>query len=204
MTAYTVASTVNPCKITFYFPIHTAMKNALQEQLLKAGLATEKQINKANAAKKKGKKQAPRKPKNQRKQEQSDLAAAYSARKKAEAAEHAEKQRLAALKKANKATIDALIRDNTLNKDKAELPYQFLVGTTIKKVYVTEEQKAKLLNGEIGIVFRKGQRCIIPKTIVDKILQLDPQKVVFINEPLETSAEEGDYAGFDVPDDLDW
>ncbi len=180
------------------------MKNALQEQLLKAGLATEKQINKANAAKKKSKKQAPRKPKNQRNQAKSDLAAAYAARKKAEAAEHAEKQRLAALKKANKATIDALIRDNTLNKDKAEIPYQFLVGTTIKKVYVTEAQKTQLLNGELGIVFRKGQRCIIPKAIVDKILELDPQKVVFINKPEDKPDTPDEYAEFEVPDDLDW
>ncbi len=180
------------------------MKNALQEQLLKAGLATEKQINKANAAINKGKKQAPRKPKNQRGKQESDLAKAYTARQKVEKEEHAEKQRLAAQKKAHKALIDALIRDNTQNRKEADIAHQFLVGSNIKRVFVTSDQKTQLQNGLLGIVFRKSARCIISREIADKILALDPNKTLFINALEDTLKTDDDYAEFEIPDDLDW
>lgn len=182
------------------------MKNALQEQLLKAGLATEKQVNKANADKKKQKKKAPKKPKAERNQsQQSDLAAAYAARRKQEQQEHAEAQRLAAQRKANRALIKQLVKENTLNVKDAPESFQFVIGSNVKKIFVTVEQKKKLQVGELGITFQNGARCLIPAAIVAKIRELDPEKTVFINPSEDKSSDiEDDYADFEVPDDLDW
>lgn len=182
------------------------MKNALQEQLLKAGLATEKQVNKANAEKNKQKKKAPKKPKAERnKSEQSDLAAAYSARRKQEQKEHAEAQRLAAQKKANRAVIKQLVKENTLNVKDAQESFQFVIGSNVKKIYVTAEQKTKLQAGELGITFQNGARCLVPRGLILKIQELDPEKTVFLNPSEKSDSDvEDDYADFEVPDDLDW
>ncbi len=171
------------------------IKNALQEQLLKAGLADEKQLQKAhrkNHSKKTGK------PK-----QRDDLAAAYAARRKAEREEQKEKARLAAQKKSNQKKITKLIRENLLNDDNAELGYQFTAGKTIKKIYVTETQRKALIDGELAITFLKGRRCLISREIAEQIRALDPEKLVIINTP-EEKDENDPYAGYEVPDDLDW
>lgn len=181
------------------------MKNALQDQLLKAGLTTEKKINKANADIKRQKKQAPKKAKTDRNtQQKSDLAAAYEARKKQEQQEHAEAQRLKAQRKANRAQVRQLIKDTTVNKEQGEAVFQFVVGSNIKRVHVSEDVKTKLVKGMLGITFQDGSRCVVPADVINKIIELDPDKTVFLNRPETDAGTEDEYAGFDVPDDLDW
>lgn len=171
------------------------IKNALQEQLLKAGLANEKQLQKAH---KKNKSKKTGKPK-----QRDNLAAAYAARTKAERKEQQEQARLAALKKANQKKILQLIKDNTLNDDKAKLGYQFTAGNNIKKVYVTETQRKALIEGELAITFLKGRRCLITTEIAEQIQQLDPEKMVILNAA-EKKDENDPYADHEVPDDLSW
>jgi len=170
-------------------------KNALQEQLLKAGLANEKQLHKAH---KKNKSRRTGKPK-----QRDDLAAAYAARNKAERKEQQEKARLAALKKANQNKIIQLIKNNTLNDDKAGLGYQFTAGTNIKKIYVTETQRKALIEGKLAITFLKGRRCLIAKEIAEQIQLLDPKKMLILNTA-EEKDQDDPYADKEVPDDLSW
>lgn len=201
MTGYTLAFTDHKP----HTPNFRTMKNALQEQLLKAGLATEKQINKANADRKRSKKQTPKKAKAERNKEQkSDLANAYEARRKQEQKEHAEAQRLAAQRKANRAQVRQLVKENTLNKEQGEEAFQFVVGSNVKKVYVDKKLKDKLVVGELGITFQDGARCVVPAAVIAKIIELDPDKTVFINRSDDKVEGGDDYAGFEVPDDLDW
>ena len=172
------------------------IKNALQEQLLKAGLANEKQLQSAH---KKNKSKKTGKPK-----QRDDLAAAYRARSRAEKQEQQEKARLAALKKANQKKIQQLIKSNTLNDENADFDYQFMAGTTIKKIYVTAEQKKGLTDGRLGITFLKGRRCLIPADVANEIRQLDPDKIVGLNTAESNDITDNQYADYEVPDDLDW
>lgn len=181
------------------------MKNALQDQLLKAGLTTEKKVNKANAERKRQNKQAPKKAKSERnKPQKSDLAAAYEARQHQEKKEHAEAQRLKAQRKANRAQVRQLVKDSTLNKVQGEAVFQFVIGSNVKRVHISEDIKTKLVNGQLGITFQDGARCVVPAEVIDKIIQLDPDKTVFLNRPESGDNKEDEYADFDVPDDLDW
>jgi uncharacterized protein YaiL (DUF2058 family) len=189
------------------------MKNALQDQLLKAGLATEEQFKKASAKprrpppknkNKKPKKTTNKKPHNHN----SDLKRAYDARKKLEAAEKHKKEQLAAQRKANRRKIRLLVSNNTLNKPDAEISYRFIIGQNIKNVYVTEEQQKQLLSGKLAITFFDGRRCIIPRSIADEIMQLDPKKAIVIQpSDIETPRDENnehEYSSFKVPEDLQW
>ncbi len=185
------------------------MKNALQDQLLKAGLATEDQLKRAPTKphrSTKNKAKRARKPVRKKPdQGHIDLKHAYDARKKQEANERRNKEKLAAQRKANRKKIRALIINNTLNQADAEISYQFIVGQNIKNVYVTAEQQKQLLSRELAITFFEGKRCVIPRKIADEILQLDPKKAVVIHSPQTETKEGGDeYSKFEVPDDLQW
>lgn len=172
------------------------IKNALQEQLLKAGLANEKQLHSAH---KKNKSRKTGKPK-----QRQDLAAAYRARSQAERKEQQEQARLAALKKANQKKVQQLIKTNTLNIEDAEIGYQFTAGTTVKKIYVSEEQKEGLAEGRLGITFLKGRRCLIPAEVAVQIMDLDPEKIVVLNTAVEQKTTDSEYDQYEVPDDLTW
>lgn len=188
------------------------MKNALQEQLLKAGLATEEQLTRAASKKRKpprksgsGANAGRQRHKTARKPDarNSDLAKAYAARQKAEREEAARKKRIKAQRKANRAKIRQLILDNCLNVTDAEIPFQFMVGTNIKNIYVTAPQRQQLLEGKLRITFQDGKRCLIPAKVAAHIHELDPEKLIINPAEVDETIDEA-YAEFEVPDDLNW
>jgi len=169
----------------------------MSEQLLKAGLVTEEQVKKASKSGTKGnKKYPPQRPNNKstknhikaKKKEQSDLEKFYKMRSSEENKIKQEalrqKKEAALRKKEMNKKINKLITDNTQDanngeqNNNAEIRYNFVVGTTIKYVFVTEEQQEKLANGELAITFLKGKRCIIPAETGKQILAINPEKVV--------------------------
>jgi uncharacterized protein YaiL (DUF2058 family) len=176
------------------------MKNALQEQLLKAGLAREEQLQ---SREKKSKVKRKPKPAHQASRPAPDLAAAYAARQRAEQAEKQEQERLAALKKANRQAVEKLIRDHLQNDETAEEKYQFLAGDNVKHLYVTPAQRQALINGELAITFLAGKRCLIPAEIAHRIQELQPDKLIVLHDE-DRDQTEDEYADFSVPDDLIW
>lgn len=168
---------------------------------MKAGLVTEDQVKAANEKPtkrpKKPKKPAPKKPAKPSKP-RNDLATAYAARAKQEKQEEAEKQEQARERKRNRAKLRELVLKNTLNAHDAELPYQFAVGSNVKKVHVTEAQRVDLISGQLAITFVDGKRCIVTSAIADQVRALDPEKIIIQNQP-EPEADDND-----IPDDLIW
>lgn len=178
------------------------MSNSLSDQLLKAGLVTQEQVNKAVEDKKKPRakpstsRNKPNKAKrthpNQKQNTQAkpspdkaksdDLEKYYDAlhavERKEKEEENRKKREAAARKKRTRKQIRELIEGNTLNQEGAEERYNFVVGSTIKYVYVTAEQQKQLANGELAITFIDGRRCLIKTEIGQQIIELDPDKVV--------------------------
>ncbi|MGF1643691.1 MAG: DUF2058 family protein [Thiotrichales bacterium] len=204
------------------------MKNALQEQLLKAGLITQEQLEQASKPRPKDLPKAG-KPKPQTKAKgklppkvakpapppaprpatrptpAEDLKAAYAAKAKAEQEEAQRKAELAARRKANKPKLAALIQAHTLNAPDADVPFQFQVGTNIKRIYVTAAQRQQLLAGDLVITFLDGKRCLIPSAITAQILELDPKKILITQKTaIDTLSADDPYAEYEVPDDLMW
>lgn len=160
----------------------------LSDQLLQAGIVTKEQVKEASKKPKQKHthKKANRLKANKSKKAPSDLAQFYNERKKQEKKESIDaarkKQEQARIKKETNHKINALISENLLNDESAEIRYNFVVGTTIKYVFVTEHQQTKLANGELAITFLGGKRALVPTEIGKQILALNKNKIVIIAE----------------------
>ncbi len=161
--------------------------SSLSDQLLKAGLVTEAQVKKASEKPHKKpfkprKKSIKKKPKKQ--SEPSDLAQFYAERKNLENKEKQQaaqqKKEAARIKKENKQKIDRLIAANLLNDNEAEIRYNFVVGTTIKYVFVTEQQQQELIDGKLAFTFMGSKRCLISRDTAEKIKAIDGSKIIVI------------------------
>lgn len=187
------------------------MALSLRDQLLKAGLVTQEQVEQANQPKPKhtGKPQAKGKPAPKRPppapeaaaprpvkptvskpaKQASDLEQFYKEREQLERNERAEAERIAreraAIKKQTREQVRTLLSTNLLNIDDAEIRYNFVVGDNIKYLYVTEQQQEQLASGELAITFMEGKRCLIARDIAQQLLALDPTKLVVINHAEE-------------------
>ena len=159
--------------------------SSLSDQLLKAGLVTQEQVKKSQE-KPKRKPVSKRKPVNKTKpkQEPSDLAKFYQERSKVENKEKQEaaqkKKEAARIKKEMNQKINKLISENLLNNEAAEIRYNFVVGTTIKYIFVTEQQQQSLIDGNLAITFLGGKRSLIPIEVARSILEINPNKIVII------------------------
>jgi len=171
--------------------------SSLSDQLLKAGLVTKEQVEKAAEKPKRKNKQRNQplinkkhfrnKVKAAKKQspnatEQTDLEKFYQERAKTEAKEKQAairaKKEAARIKKEINAKINSLISANLLNDETADIRYNFVIGTTIKYLFVTEQQQQQLIDGKLAITFLGGKRSLIPIEIAKKILKLNPNKIV--------------------------
>lgn len=202
------------------------MSNSLSEQLLKAGLITQTQIDQAEQAKQQQKekakeareqakhkqskpnrpsmpakphkpvakpetvktetetKQPPTKPTKQR--SPSDLEQFYRERNNLERqekeAEEKRKRELAERKKQTRQQVQELISANLKNLEDASIRYNFVVGETVKYLYVTEQQQQELADGVLAITFLAGKRCLIPAAVAEQILAIDPDKLIVLNQ----------------------
>lgn len=194
------------------------MANSLSDQLLKAGLITQDQIEKADQDKQKQKEKArakfkkkadghpnrtknkpeAQKPNKKPQKQSSDLAKFYQQRNQAEQAERAaeekRKRETAERRRKTRKQVRELINANIKNQDDATIRYNFVVGETVKYLFVTEDQQKLIASGELSITFVDGKRCLIPAEIGEQILALDPEKVVIRFTEAEAAAEANDEA----------
>lgn len=190
------------------FLVGTSMGNSLHDQLLKAGLVDKKKANQV--------KDAQRNKKNHATQE------AESAKIKADAEkarlEKLEKDRLLneekqaqANAKAVRAQVVQLINMNKQRRGDGEQPFNFVDGTLVKKLYVTQEMLVALTRGQLVIVKNASDVHsvsyeVVPKIVADKIQEREPSWV-FVNKDAtaaSTEVEDDYYADYKIPDDLMW
>jgi uncharacterized protein YaiL (DUF2058 family) len=179
------------------------MANSFGDQFLKAGLVNKARLNEAQKSKSKQQKQ-----KHKQKIEVTDEAAIAArqaaAEKLARDRELNRQQKEEAARKAVQAQVRQLVEMNRLPRDGGEVGYNFQDGTLIRKIFVTEEIRDKLVRGLLAIVrFGAGYE-VIPSVVADKIMLRDESCVVS-NAAMQLEAGEDDpYADYKVPDDLMW
>jgi len=117
--------------------------------------------------------------------------------RKEQEAEEARKREQARLKKQNRKKLRELVLKHLKNDENANLRYNFVVGSNVKYVFVTEEQQNQLAAGELAITFIDGKRCLIPTDLHDQIKALEPTKIIVIADP--NDAQNND----DIPIDLE-
>ena len=195
------------------------MSESLRDQLVKAGLATTAQAKKAERSKRAEataeRHQGKAKGKNPTLPSETDKVKAKAAKQRAEKAARdkalAQQRNEKSRAKALQAQVKQLILQNdqrTKVADDDAVPYNFVHGKKIKKIFVTKVQLDALSNGRLVVVNNNGLYHFVDEKVAKQIEQRDPKRIIVAHAAEAKSPEPGSddefYAKFEVPDDLDW
>ena len=182
------------------------MGNALQDQLLKAGLVNDKQLKKARKEKGRDERRAHGQPgATATAPEPTDHRRLQQ--EKAERDRELNRQRQeAAAQKAALAQVRQLIEAHRETPEAGERPYHFVVDGKVKRLYVTDATSSRIAAGRLAIVSIDGRYELVAADIAEKIRARHAPSVVLWNDPEARAGSEpsDDYAGYDIPDDLVW
>lgn len=156
------------------------MGNPLQDQLLKAGLVSKKQLKKAEHEKRISRKQNKGNPppvvSNRAREEQ----AAKDLRNRELNQQRAEETRI----HERKAQVKQLIETNRLARDGRGEPYNFVEQNKIKRIFVSEEMTDQLSRGQLAIVKLGAGYEVVPAKVARQIASRDQEAlVVFHDKP---------------------
>ncbi len=197
------------------------MSQSLRDQLVKAGLATSAQAKKAERSKR-AEATAERHQTKTKKGKGATSSQSDTAKVKAKAAQQraeraardkalAQQRNEKAQAKALQAQIKQLIVQNdqrTQVSDDDAVPYNFVHGKKIKKIFVTKQQLEALSSGRLVVVNNNGLYHFVDEKVAQQIAQRDPKRIIVAHEaeakPPAPGSDEEFYAKFEVPDDLDW
>lgn len=184
------------------------MRNPLQDQLLKAGLAKKSKLAQV--------------VRDQTRQRHAKGAATADVDKIDAAqlhAERAERDRMLAAErnaqaKAREAQAQArqIIDVHALPRT-GEIPYAFDDAGSIKRLLVDVSQRTLLAKGALVIARHGNEYALLPRVAADKVLERDPACIVLDHRsgdateaasPGEVDDDDAFYDQFKVPDDLVW
>lgn len=175
-------------------------KNALQAQLLKAGLVDSKKAKKlskqAEHAKRVG--DAP--------DAEIKKAVAEAQAKKIEKDQKLNQERQQALEeKALKANIIQMINQHQIKDTAGEIDYQFVDGTKVKKLPITQKLFDQIVAGHVSIARLDEGYALLPRPLADRINEKMEGFIVESNDKSDSEiAEDDPYAAYVIPDDLMW
>lgn len=189
------------------------MSQSVRDQLLKLGVVNERKVADAKREQRAGAKQA-KKARKSRGKGDAAVVSEDSARARAEAAlkarterdkEAARKKRLNEERSALKAQIAQIIDRRREPRTKGEIPYNFVHGKKVKRIYVTQELLDGLSAGQMGVV-RTGERFeVVRREVFERLGEIDPNATVSLHPIRQEAADEDDpYADKPIPDDLMW
>jgi len=179
------------------------MGNPFQDQLLKAGLVTKKQVKKANQEKTRKNKQQPKNAKvvDETKQKAQQAAADKTARDR----ELNKRKELQARQKAISIEINQLIENNCLARDEnCDLVYNFEHNKKIKRIYINADMQQQIAQGQLAIARIEGGYEVIPKNVAEKIQQRNEKRIVLYSQNQDSANKDDPYADYQIPDDLQW
>ncbi len=175
-------------------------KNALQAQLLKAGLVDSKKAKQLSKQSQHAKRTG----------EPSDLevkqALAEAQAKKLEKDQklNQEKQRILE-EKTLKANIIQMIKQHQIADTDGETSYQFIDQSKVKKIYITQSLYDQIVAGHVVIARLEETYALLPRPLADRIdSKMTGFMVVSNTKKQDEVAEDDPYAAYVIPDDLMW
>lgn len=182
------------------------MSLSLRDQLLKAGLVTEQQVQRAERDQReqqfrapRGKKQKPAGP------TPAQLAAQKAAAEKAARDAEANRRKQEKLdRRARHAEVRQLVAAHQVPRVETEDFYNFQDGPQIRRIEVNPELRAKLVNGQLAIVRCEGRFAFVPAAIGEQIGARVEKALLHLNRPQQKPADDDPYKDYVVPDDLMW
>ena len=106
--------------------------------------------------------------------------------------------------------IRELLDRHAQNDRNADIAFNLTRENTVRRVYVTKEQRRKLASGELAVVGFRRRHHIVPARVADEIHALRP--IVFVHRATldddaaatDAAAADDPYRDFPIPDDLHW
>jgi uncharacterized protein YaiL (DUF2058 family) len=174
----------------------------LREQLLKAGLVTEKQARASQQQLNKQKPPSRHAPASDAKQTQA--AQALAAKVARDQQLNLQRQQAAAAK-ARAVEINQLLEQHRVPKIlDSEDRFNFVAGKKLRFILVDAAMRLGLNEGRLFIVRYGGRSEVVPAAIAERIREREPNAVIKLNESSAPAAEDDPYKDFVVPDDLKW
>jgi uncharacterized protein YaiL (DUF2058 family) len=210
------------------------MNSSLRDQLLAAGLVTEKQARQAaqqeqqrqfrdrprpnpgqrpGASPNPGQNRGPAQnkgPQNKGPAQPQQPPSLKTQTQQAQAAKVARDQELnrrredKAQRRARMAQIEQIIEQNRVPRLETEDHYSFIDGKKIRRMSVDTQRREQLTRGELVIVRYRGHYAVVPAAIAERIRERDANMVVPLVQPKTSSEPDDAYKDFVVPDDLMW
>ena len=174
---------------------------SLRDQLIQAGLATEKQAKQARAPVR-----APQLPKGQRGQMSASQRAVQQSMAEKAARDTAlnRKQQEQAERKARRAEIRQLVQQNCVARPPSDEYYNFVDDAKIRRMAVTATLREQLLRAELVIVRCDNRYELVAPAVAERIRERDPSAVVPAMQAGAPAAVDEAYKDYVVPDDLMW
>lgn len=178
---------------------------SLQEQLLKAGLVSEQQVQQANKAKRQTQRQQPKAKKKTAKPTLTPEQRQARDEKAARDRELNERRNEARRQREIAAQIKQLVDANRHppSDPDNDVPFYFENKGKIKTIHVHPKTRDMITAGKLTIVNANGKFELVPPDIAEKIRQRNPSLVIDLPQEVKP-AEDDPYADYQVPDDLMW
>lgn len=181
------------------------MSLSLRDQLLKAGLVTEQQVQKAERDKRQQHYKAPRAEKRNPGPTPAQIAAQKAAAEKAARDAEANRRKQEKLdRRAKYAEIKQLVAAHQVARVETEDFYNFQDNGQIRRIEVTPDLRTSLATGKLAIVRCEGRFAFVPAAVGEQIGARVPKALLHLNRPGTEPAADDPYREFAVPDDLMW
>ena len=177
---------------------------SLQEQLLKAGLANEKNAKKIRKEKKKANKAVRKGQLDADTGLQDDIKAKKAQQAKLDSEKNKAIQEQIELKSEH-GKVKQMIQQLHITDFAGELTFNYVLDKKIKTLSVDQMSYNALTKGQIGLCVLEGKSYVMPGIAIEKIRAVDEAYILVMNENTTTETENDDpYADFQIPDDLMW
>lgn len=176
---------------------------SLRDQLLQAGLISEKQIKQNNKQQHQQRREQGKKPPQP---DPAQLAARRAAEEKRARDQDANRKRQeAAAQKAIRAEIKQLVDQHKLPRIDSEMLFNFVDGQKIRRIPVDAQRRDQLSAGQLAIVRSDGRYEVVPAAIGERVRERDARSVMTIGGSSASTPDDNDpYKDYVVPDDLMW
>lgn len=175
-------------------------KNALQAQLLKAGLVDSKKAKKLS----KQTQHAKRTGDSEDIEIKKSVAEAQAKKIEKDQKLNQEKQQILE-QKMLKANIVQMIKQHQIPETQGEVTYQFVDDSKVKKIYITQKFYDQIVAGHVVIARLEEDYALLPRPLADRInAKLEGFIVVSNDKSEDALADDDPYAAYAIPDDLMW
>ncbi len=175
-------------------------KNALQAQLLKAGLVDSKKAKQLS----KQSQHAKRTGDASNIEVKKAMAEAQAKKIEKDQQLNQEKQQILEQKMIT-ANVVQMIKQHQITETQGDVSYQFVDHSKVKKINVTQKLYDQIVAGHVVIARLEDNYALLPRPLADRINTKLEGFMVVSNDKSEVELETDDpYAAYAIPDDLMW